>query len=209
MLQTFLSLRLDLMIKKYRMKYKIILLPIIFILFSSISNYKKDINDEEDRIFWSNNRKLTWDDFKGIPDTIGKSNLILTTVAETSSGISLENSNTNNSKNQYKIESIFLKNKSWTITNSLQILAHEQLHFDLTELYARKIRKAFDSLKIRKNFIEENYIKIYNSNIKQLNDINDRYDNETYGNEMNQNKWIKKVDRELLKLKKYEYISAE
>jgi len=197
------------MIKKYRMKYKIILLPIIFILFSSISNYKKDINDEEDRIFWSNNRKLTWDDFKGIPDTIGKSNLILTTVAETSSGISLENSNTNNSKNQYKIESIFLKNKSWTITNSLQILAHEQLHFDLTELYARKIRKAFDSLKIRKNFIEENYIKIYNSNIKQLNDINDRYDNETYGNEMNQNKWIKKVDRELLKLKKYEYISAE
>lgn len=197
------------MIKKYRMKYKIILLTILFILFSSISNYKKDINDEEDRIFWSNNRKLTWDDFKGIPDTIGKSNLILTTVAETSSGISLENSNTNNSKNQYKIESIFLKNKSWTITNSLQILAHEQLHFDLTELYARKIRKAFDSLKIRKNFIEENYIKIYNSNIKQLNDINDRYDNETYGNEMNQNKWIKKVDRELLKLKKYEYISAE
>ncbi|TPG38197.1 DUF922 domain-containing protein [Flavobacterium pectinovorum] len=164
----------------------------------------KKFNEEKDEILWDKNRKLTWEDFKGMPD--GSDSLI---VAGTTSTIKFEYSTTKNMITNYKLVSIFIKSKSWSITNSIQLLAHEQLHFDITELYARKIRKSFDSLRIKKNYDKENYTLIYNSNILKSQDLNKLYDSEVFGNNINQNKWIKKISNEILKLKKYEYLSND
>ncbi|CAI2767896.1 hypothetical protein [Flavobacterium collinsii] len=180
---------------------EIFIVSLIIVLCCSMTNFaiEKKNNDENDEILWSKSKKLVWEDFKGIPDTVGSIML-----AETTSTIKFEYNVTNNVLTSYKIESIFIKSRSWTITNDMQLLAHEQLHFDITELYARKIRKAFDSLRIRKNFNEENYSLIYNSNILKRNDLNKLYDSQVYGNNIRQNQWIKRVKNEVLKLNKYE-----
>ena len=190
---------------KPRLKYGILVFVII-ICSSTIPNYgysEKAYCQEENTILWSNDRKLRWEDFKGVPDT---SHSVLVTVAATTSVIDFEYKTTKSMMTSYKIESIFVKNKSWALTSDTQVLAHEQLHFDITELYARRIRKAFDSLKSRKNYIEDNYVKVYNRNIMQKNELDDLYDYQVYGNDLNQNLWIKKISNEILKLKKYEYL---
>ncbi|MDQ6527683.1 hypothetical protein [Flavobacterium sp. LHD-85] len=194
---------------KLRFTY-VLLIFIIIICSSTIPNYrysKKAYNQEENTILWSNDRKLTWEDFKGVPDSSSQS--VLVTVAGTTSVINFEYKTIKNMMTSYKIESIFVKNKSWTITSDTLVLAHEQLHFDITELYARRIRKTFDSLKSRKNYIEDNYVKVYDHNIMQKNELDDLYDNQVYGNNMNQNRWIKKISNEILKLKKYEYLPED
>ncbi|WP_264524259.1 hypothetical protein [Flavobacterium sp. N502536] len=184
-----------------KIKRIILIVPLIIIVCCSMTSFSvgKKFNDEKDEILWSKNRKLTWEDFKGIPDRTDS-----LTVAGTTSTIKFEYSTTKNMITNYKLQSIFIKSKSWTITNSIQLLAHEQLHFDITELYARKIRKSFDSLRMRKNYNEENYTSIYNSNIVKSHDLNKLYDNEVFGNNINQNQWIKKISNEILKLRKYE-----
>lgn len=183
---------------------KSILLTSFIIILSSLSNYNdshSSLGDDKDTILWSSKKKLTWQDFKGIPDTL---NSIM--LAGTCSDINFEYKSSNNLVTDYKVECTFIKSKSWTITDDAQILAHEQLHFDISELYARKIRKAFDSLKIKKNNFIENYTIIYESNIIKRNDLNKLYDSQVYGNNILQQRWIKKIESDLLKLKKYEYI---
>lgn len=189
-----------------KIKRVILIVPLIIIVCCSMINFSvgKKFSDQNDEILWSKNRKLTWEDFKGIPDRTDS--LI---VAGTTSTIKFEYSTTKNMITNYKLESIFIKSKSWSVTNSVQLLAHEQLHFDITELYARKIRKSFDSLRMRKNYNEGNYTLIYNSNIMKSHDVNKLYDSEVFGNNINQNQWIKKISNEILKLKKYEYVSSD
>jgi hypothetical protein len=183
----------------------VLLIFVIIICCSTVPNYRyeKACSQEENTILWSNDRKLRWEDFKGVPDT---SHSVLVTVAGTTSVINFEYKTAKSMITSYNIEAIFIKNKSWTITSDIQTLEHEQLHFDITELYARKIRKTFDSLRSRKNYIEDNYVKVYNRNIMEKNELDDLYDNQVYGNYINQNKWIKKISNEVLKLKKYEYL---
>lgn len=190
--------------KKMRLK-EIFIISLIIVLCCSMTNFsiEKKFIDENDEILWSYDRKLNWEDFKGVPDI---SHSVLVTVAGTTSVIDFEYKTTKRMITNYKIRSIFVKNKSWTITNDAQILAHEQLHFDITELYARRIRKAFDSLKSIKNYTEDNYVKVYNRNIIQKNELDDLYDSQVYGNNIRQNQWIKRINKEILKLKKYEYI---
>ncbi|MBF4515784.1 hypothetical protein IRZ71_05495 [Flavobacterium sp. ANB] len=182
------------------MIYKaLIFISILIICCSSYQKENKSVFKDDDIIPWSN-KKLTWDDFQGVPDTTEAF-----TKALTHSVINFKYYNTYT----YIIQTNFIKSKSWTVTAHKQTLDHEQLHFDITELYARKIRRSFDSLTVKKNISSKDFNEIYNLNIKKCNSYQDLYDHQVYGNNVNQQKWIKKVGAELLKLKKYEYILEE
>jgi hypothetical protein len=59
----------------------------------------------------------------------------------------------------FDVKTLFDRTKSWTQTNSTYILNHEQRHFDLAELHARKFRKylmdsvhSFDPKKMQSDF---------------------------------------------------------
>lgn len=55
----------------------------------------------------------------------------------------------------FNITALFNKYESWLIIKSKDIVDHEQIHFDIYELFARKMRKAMvDNL--RRNFAEDN-----------------------------------------------------
>lgn len=91
-------------------------------------------------IYWSGNRKLTWDDFQGNPDYNYDD-----ISALTSSGI-LHYKGCEDGKIIYEIKAYFEKKYSWVKAEALtrHHLEHEQIHFDITQLYAKKLKLALD-----------------------------------------------------------------
>ncbi len=91
----------------------------------------------------------------------------------------------NESTYYYNISALFNKYESWMIVKSKDILEHEQIHFDIFELYARKMRKLLvESLK--KNYMEgmtgdlTNEISpAFEQLYQELNDMQLQFDRET------------------------------
>jgi hypothetical protein len=125
---------------------------------------------------WNERRKLSWSDFQAEPPVQSAH------AALTNSGINLDLMLQNKEFN-VKVHARFNPDKSWKrrdIENSEYLLAHEQLHFDLTELYARKLRKAFLTRKWKENEnVNAIFNELYQSNQDQLWKVQDIYDAET------------------------------
>lgn len=129
---------------------------------------------EEEKIQWSEDRKLTWADFKGAPN--GSQEF----VASTNSGVSFSFSYSERNgvtKVDYEIYSNFYPNLSWYRPEKVSdyILAHEQLHFDISELHARKIRKEFSDIPRDRDF-KEKAEAIYNRMEGERRSMQRQYD---------------------------------
>lgn len=180
------------------MKYIIFFIVIVF----TFSNLRKIDND---KLLWISEQKLTWKDFemeKSIEEAGNKE-------AETQCEIKILEIKLVNNLPKILIGTFFVKSKSWTITNSSKTLSHEQLHFDIYELYSRKIRKKFDELNNKKESDIQVYQDVYSELINLAIKENVMYDNEVYFNDVKQQEWIDRVTKELLSLKDYEYIPDE
>ncbi len=160
------------------------------------------MNDEV--ISWNDTLKLTWGHFKAVPKTNTSA------VALTASGITFEFSvketETRIVDFDTKVYAHFYPKKSWYIKaqGDAYILAHEQLHFDITELYARKFRKEISQLKINSN-IKSQLRNLHEKINKELAATQNRYDKES-DNSVNrefQTKWNNYVKSELAKLEAY------
>lgn len=106
----------------------------------------------------------------------------------------------------FKIFAIFEKNRSYTVdTVSVKLLEHEQLHFDIAELYARKIRKAIHELQVQKIEDRNKYYAIINKMLDELDSVEDQYDKETIHGMIvkEQAKWEKNIKQQLEELKNY------
>jgi hypothetical protein len=100
-----------------------------------------DIRRHEQEIEWSPYRRLTWDDFKGRP----REALNPGVAAQTYCGFGFQTNRVTMFK-QAKVFSIntFSCYLSWVRPDQkgrADLLAHEQGHFDLCEVYARQLRK--------------------------------------------------------------------
>ncbi|MVO09030.1 hypothetical protein GOQ30_07600 [Flavobacterium sp. TP390] len=175
-------------------KIFIIFIGVIFFLLSNKSIDKKNL------VQWCSERKLNWDDFLGTPDTINNP------LADAAVFTSLEIT-----KNEFidglprlEVKSFFIKSKSWRIVNDSSTLAHEQLHFDIAEIYARKIRKAFDSLNKLKVNHSGPYSKVFSILAQEKNEYNMLYDLNVYSNKEKQKEWSLIVAKELEELQAYE-----
>ena len=108
-------------------------------------------------------------------------------------------------KIKYDVYALFDKTKSWALERSPQLLKHEQLHFDIAELYARKIRKKILQLSGNK----KNDLKTYNREIRKLlnesNEFDRLYDVETLHGSLTrkQKEWEHKVKQSLTSLKDF------
>jgi hypothetical protein len=152
-------------------------------------------------IEWRDHYKLTWSQFRGQPKTNTAA------VAVTASGITFEYSVKESDMRivsfDAKVYAHFYPNKSWYIKEegNAHILAHEQLHFDITELYARKFRKQLLQLKVTNNLKSQ-----LRTMQEQINSewavTQNRYDKES-DNSVNkefQMKWNTYITQELTKL---------
>ena len=88
-------------------------------------------------IYWNSDRKLSLEDFKGEPDFTDPY-----IIAMTYSGI-LFYTECDGYELKYDVSSYFDKDESWVKLEARtdHHLQHEQLHFDITELYARKLKE--------------------------------------------------------------------
>jgi hypothetical protein len=152
-----------------------------------------------DCIPWNENRKLEWSDFKGKPKKASPNEAL------TDSGMSIE-LKCDGTSAEAVIKCFFSPSKSWTkSTDSDYLLAHEQLHFDITELFVRKLRQKLDKHKGDCEALSKNIDAYYNSNYREFVAYQDRYDSESKHslNKEKQAYWEAKIQRELDELKAY------
>ncbi len=161
------------------MKY---LIQSIFFLATLIisSNLIAQEKSNENIIEWKSDRKLLWSDFLGEPNTD------IFAFALTSYKIEIfpndvmvdENNNIQNYKDLH-LNALFYKNHSWVIKKNEKLLQHEQLHFDIAELFARKMRQKFEELKAQKIANYDSYMSIYIIFWKQCRKMQKDYDEKT------------------------------
>ena len=134
-------------------------------------------SSEEEKIPWSATERLTWTDFRGAPNSSGEY------VASTNSGISFGFSYSERNgvgKVDITIVSNFYPDLSWyrPDTVSEYILAHEQTHFDITEIHARKLRKRLSTLPHNREY-KDKASTIYNAIEAERRAMQRKYDGET------------------------------
>ncbi len=113
-----------------------------------------------------------------------------------------------NKHNIFQVIPVFNKNESYLEKNKTikETLKHEQVHFDILELFARKIRQQLIMAYEEMGDIEKDvFLDIYNTEINKYLEFDKLYDIQTSNSNFNieQEKWNKKIKIELKKLDKY------
>ncbi len=155
---------------------------------------------------WTRDYHLKWEDFRMQPENRPD------TKAMTNSGIRYKYTQVGDTM-YINIYSYFDATKSWVVesskTNS-NLLAHEQGHFDITEIYARLLRKKVATTKFSKANLKTEFRKIYEENRGLWDYEQDSlYDKQTNHskNEISQAEWSKTIAKRLEELKGYDKIS--
>lgn len=153
----------------------------------------------QDTIHWRPDYKLKWEDFKGKPDSSSQFGAI------SYPGIKYSLSANEDSFN-VKVICFFIKSRSWSkLKSSDTLLMHEQVHFDIAELFARRLRKAFAEYKFNYPTVGKDIDNLFLLNKQERAKMDTLYDKETdfSRNRKQQLLWNKKIKTELDKLKKY------
>lgn len=165
---------------------------IIILFFTFFSSENDNV-----KIEWNESKRLTWADFQGHPQ--GAADY----VASTNSGISFSfsYSEKNGKRNlEYTVKSNFYPKLSWYKPDlvSEYILKHEQAHFDISELYARILRKKLSEANFSENLKEE-IEQIYEGNEMERRATQNKFDDETDHSKIPENeyKWRKYIAEQL------------
>ncbi len=152
--------------------------------------------EAEEFIKWDANKRLTWNDYKAAPNA--KSDA----AASTSTLLSIEYK-LSSTKFGYTIKSFFSKTKSWGLHKTAYILSHEQGHFDIAEIFARKLNKEMGGYVFNKRTYQKDLKKIYEDISEEKTEMQDEYDKETNHsiNKGKQAEWLKRIEK---LLKEYE-----
>lgn len=169
------------------------LLLFISILFLNLFSSENDT----EKMPWSESQPLTWQDFQGTPN--GSADY----VASTNSGMSFSYSyreDENGIKVSYEVNSNFYPKLSWFRPERVDayILKHEQTHFDITELHARKLRKQLAEFKFSRNTKAE-VEALYQRMERQRQEMQHTFDRETNHSQIKdaEERWEAYVLREL------------
>ncbi len=155
--------------------------------------------DYETEIFWSDLRKLEIADFKGSTEK-------RPFLAATYSGFSyyiIPKPFTK--KYTIKSQTVFDCNLSYfkdSVYNQ-RTLDHEQIHFDISELYRRKLMAEYARLSLSPAEIRVQHEQILANYWNQLQLKQDEYDSEVYADRSQQSKWDDWIDGELKKYSQY------
>jgi hypothetical protein len=169
------------------------------LLFMLVCLVSIPFESEPTKMQWNAQRQLTWEDFQGVP------NLGADYVASTNSGISFSFSyqvSDGVMTMQYEVLSNFYPELSWFKPTKVSeyILKHEQTHFDITELFARKLRKAMAETSFS-NKPKQEVNAIYEQIERARRKFQNQYDRETEHskNKSAEMQWRNLVAQELQK----------
>ncbi len=124
------------------MRYILLISTIILSSFSEVGNTSAFGKNVDNKIQWTIDRQLSWQDFKGSPDQNSK--FSAESSLQISYGMKISKGSAG-TKVAFNVECFFEPGESWVKKDlkTQTLLAHEQLHFDIAEIFARKLRKRF------------------------------------------------------------------
>lgn len=152
----------------------------------------RDVTDNEEFIPWAFSRRLSWTDFLCEPQK--NSDAVAST--STSLGIAYQ---VEHGELTYSITCNFSKLKSWGLLKTDYILAHEQGHFDITEICARKLYKALQEYEFNKKTYRKDINDIYQTIVAEKEEMQAAYDGESdhSRNRKVQYEWLQKINQML------------
>lgn len=160
---------------------------------------KKKLADapNTDNFSWEKNRKLSWNDFQGHKPV----NTDHHTAAATYCSIGFETKVAANGKPIIYVYNSFYPSSSWVLENTHddEILIHEQGHFDICELYTRRLKECISMTRITGKDITVILEDIYNKVNLEYQSFQQAYESETeHGlNDKLQLEWNVKITSKL------------
>ncbi len=109
----------------------------------------KPVVEDENVVVWKEDRLLQWSDFRG---PVIESEIDWSAVTSTFFGFQKLG------KNKILIGAYFNRIESWSVRQSDALLKHEQYHFNISEIFARQMRK-----------------KVYEENLRSEKALKDLY----------------------------------
>jgi hypothetical protein len=174
---------------------------IILLLMAGCASISLKEADEE-IIVWQKNHRLTWDDYKGKQQH---------RFAAASTVYSMyRHIYKDSSQHLYaSVKALFYPQDSWRNKHWVDdaLLAHEQRHFDIVELYARKLRKQLSTLRvINEEDAQQKLDSLHTIIDTEMDAYQDKYDEETNYSMAHdeQQSWIHKIDQAITDLDAYQ-----
>ncbi|MBK8584214.1 MAG: DUF922 domain-containing protein [Bacteroidetes bacterium] len=150
--------------------------------------------DRGDTLIWGTDYKLNWNDFKGpVPpsDFAAESNCMFNYKARPEIADGKMTLFVN-------FDACFIKGSSWVKEDKLQdsLLLHEQYHFNICEVYARRLKSRLMQLELKPMQVEKQIKAVFNEVWSAYVLAQNEYDEETQHGLIteNQNEWIRNVD---------------
>lgn len=154
-----------------------------------------------DGLSWKATRTLTWEDFQGSPqrahfDALSHCGLAMDMHSESAELV-------------FRVEAVFDPELSWVrdAEATEYLLAHEQLHFDIYERYARELRKRLQEERYDTDYdkIPERIQTHYDAVDALIREAQKRYDAETDHSTIpaSQAEWALRIAAELAELQDY------
>jgi hypothetical protein len=154
--------------------------------------------ENEELVQWSPAKKLSWSDYKGNADPASGA------AASTATYLGIDY-NFGPEGFSYKINCSFSKTKSWGLHKNDHILGHEQGHFDIAEIFARKLNEKMKKYRFDKNNYKKDLKKIYEDILNEKEEMQNKYDEETNHSIIKdkQSEWLKKIQKMLEEYQSY------
>jgi hypothetical protein len=168
----------------------------------TVNYVKTDGNHDPSLIFYDENYKLKWDDFKATPCD----DCIEAALTNAGSGFNFTfRSNGKKTSLEINVFCDFDKNRSWVrpIGHNDYILKHEQDHFDISYICTMHFVQRLKEADITASNYNEVLNKLYQQSVKEMKDMQDQYDDETNHSIIKdkQEEWNAKIEAELAELK--------
>ncbi len=182
-------------------------LSILFSAFLFLTSYSGSDSNRYEKtthgpvINWKPNTHLKWEDFKAKKKPGGGFAVATSTCGFGYDGI------IKGDEISVNVYVRFYCNESWHHKNYKlsDVLKHEQLHFDICELYGRILYKNILLMRKKGQLNERNLKKVLNELMVEYDETQDRYDDETNHSTdgLKQQKWNKKIANALHEFAKY------
>ncbi len=150
-------------------------------------------------IVWNEDASLRWNNFNGVPnDTV----LAAVTYCSIDTQIRIKGEDIS-----IDVRAIFYTDSSWYNKSKIHelTLVHEQGHFDIAELYARKLRKLIAEKIVSGKDYRNSFQNLYDENYEAYYDEQLQYDSETLHGTIQKTQylWIARIVDALTQLNDY------
>jgi hypothetical protein len=164
----------------------------LLVLFVAERSYSQEV------IVWDSATKLTWTDFWGKVDAKSPFD------AASTSGMRYQLKATNEGFSD-SVVAVFYPGESWVRRPTESGLIHEQGHFDITEIFARRLRKRLQEFVPKRGDLPHQLNLLYNETENERDAMEKLYDRETKHSvdSFRQARWNARIRNELKELEEF------